>query len=68
MAIEIQVSSARCIASKACVHAAEGVFEIVDGVSRVVAPTAAPLDDVVAAAESCPTGAITVRENGRQLA
>jgi len=68
MALEIQVSSARCIASKACVHAAEGVFEVVDGLSRVVGPTAAPLEDVIAAAESCPTGAITVREDGRQLA
>jgi|GraSoiStandDraft_43_1057313.scaffolds.fasta_scaffold407015_3 ferredoxin len=67
MSIEIEVSTARCIASKACTHAAEGVFEVVDGVARVVDPTAAPLDDILAAADECPTGAITVRENGRQL-
>jgi ferredoxin len=67
MGIEVQVSAARCIASKVCVHAAEGVFAVVDGVARVVDPAAAPLDDVLAAAEGCPTGAITVREDGRQL-
>ena len=61
MTIEIEVSSARCIGSKACAHAAEGVFEIVNGVARVVDPQAAPLDDIVAAADGCPTGAITVR-------
>lgn len=67
MALEIEVSVARCIASKACVHAAEGVFEIVNGVARVVDPQAAPVDDILAAADECPTGAITVKEDGRQL-
>ena len=67
MAVEIEVSAARCIASKACVHAAEGVFEIVDGIARVVDPAAAPLDDILAAAEGCPTGAINVRKDGQQL-
>ncbi len=67
MAVEIEVSAARCIASKACVHAAEGVFEIVDGTARVVDPAAAPLEDILAAAEECPTGAIKVREDGQQL-
>ena len=47
MAIEVEVSAARCIASKACVNAAEGVFEIAGGVARVVDPEAAPLDDVL---------------------
>ena len=67
MTVEIDVSAARCIASKACVHAAEGVFEIVDGIARVVDPAAAPLDDILAAAEGCPTGAINVRKDGQQL-
>ena len=65
MGIEIEVSTARCIASKVCVHAAEGVFEVVDGVARAVDPTAAPLEEVLAAAEECPTGAIKVRKDGR---
>jgi ferredoxin len=67
MTTEIEVSAARCIASKVCVHAAEGVFEVVDGVARVVDPHAAPLEDVLAAAEGCPTGAIHVKRDGRQL-
>ena len=67
MAIEIEVSAARCIASKVCTHAAEGVFQIVDGTARVVDAGAAPLDDVLAAAEECPTGAITVRRDGQPL-
>ena len=67
MTVEIDVSAARCIASKACVHAAEGVFEVVDGIARVIDPAAAPLDDILAAAEECPTGAINVRKDGRQL-
>ena len=65
MTIEIEVSAARCIASKVCMHAAEGVFEIVNGVATVVDPGAAPLGDILAAAEECPTGAIKVREDGR---
>ena len=67
MAIEIEVSSARCIAAKSCVYAAEGVFEVVDGVSQVVDPGAAPLEDILAAAVECPTGAITVRKDGQPL-
>ncbi len=67
MTIEIEVSSARCIASKACLNAAEGVFEIAGGVARVVDPEAAPLDDIVEAAELCPTGAIKIRKDGQQL-
>ncbi len=67
MTIEIEVSSARCIASKVCVHAAEGVFEIAGGVATVVDPRAASLDDILAAAEECPTGAIKVRKDGQPL-
>jgi uncharacterized Fe-S cluster protein YjdI len=65
MAIEIEVSSARCIASKVCIHAAEGVFEVVDGAARVIDPGAASLDDILAAADECPTGAIKVRKDGQ---
>jgi len=63
MSIEILVSSARCIASKTCVHAAEGVFGIIGGSARVIDPTAASLEDILAAAENCPTGAISVRHD-----
>jgi uncharacterized Fe-S cluster protein YjdI len=67
MTIDIQVSAARCIASKSCTHEAEGVFVVVDGTARVVDPAAASLDEILSAAECCPTGAITVRDEGRQL-
>ena len=67
MAIEIEVSAARCIASKSCLNAAEGVFEIVGGVARAVRPDAAPLEDLLAAADVCPTGAITIRKDGQLL-
>lgn len=67
MGIEIEVSSARCMGSKTCTHAAEGVFTMVGGIARVVDPDAAPLDDILAAAEGCPTGAIKVRKDGQPL-
>ncbi len=67
MTIEIEVSSARCIASKVCVHAAEGVFQVVGGVATVVDPGAASLEEVLAAAEDCPTRAIKVRKDGQPL-
>jgi ferredoxin len=55
------------MASKACLHAAEGVFEIVDGAAFVVDATAAPEEDLVAAAEACPVGAITVFRDGERI-
>jgi ferredoxin len=67
MTIEIEVSGARCIASKTCLNAAEGVFEIAGGVARVKNPEAAALEDILAAAELCPTGAIQLRKDGQQL-
>ncbi len=67
MVIEIEVSAARCMGSKTCTHAAEGVFVMAGDVARVADPGAAPLDDILAAAEGCPTGAIKVRKDGQQL-
>jgi len=66
MSLEIVVSH-RCMGSKACTRAAEGVFAMAGETARVVDPGAAPLEDILAAAEGCPPGAITVREDGRQL-
>lgn len=67
MGMEIEVNSARCMGSKTCTYAAEGVFVMVGGVARVADPEAAPLEDILAAAEGCPTGAITVRKDGQPL-
>ena len=36
-------------------------------VARVVDPAAAPHEDILAAAEGCPTGAIKIRKDGQQL-
>ncbi|MGH9189357.1 MAG: ferredoxin [Acidimicrobiales bacterium] len=67
MSLEIVVSRARCIATKACVNAAGGVFAISGGTSTVVDPTAASEDEIVLAAEACPVGAITVFRDGERL-
>lgn len=67
MGIEVEVVAARCMGSKTCTHAAEGVFVMAGDVARVVDPTAAPLEDILAAAEGCPTGAIKIRKDGQEL-
>ncbi len=68
MSLEVRVSQPRCIATKACINAADGVFTLAGDVAVVVDPTAAPEEDVVRAAESCPTGAISVFRDGHQIA
>jgi len=67
VAVDVVVNRARCMASKACINAAEGVFRIVDDAATVVDPTAASDDDLLAAAEACPVGAITVYRDGGQI-
>ena len=66
--LDVVVSPARCIASKACVHAAPHVFAVLGGTASVVDPAGDPLEDVLAAAEACPTGAISVRRDEERLA
>ena len=67
MAVDVVVDRSRCMASKACMNAAEGVFRIVDGAAVVVDATAASEEDLLAAAEACPVGAITVYRDGAQI-
>jgi len=55
------------MASKVCLHTAEGVFRIVDDAAIVVDATAASEDDLLAAAEACPVGAITVFRDGERI-
>ena len=62
--LHVEVDPRRCIATKACMNAAEGVFAIVGGVSVVVDATAASDDDLMLAAEACPVGAIKVSSAG----
>ena len=67
MALDVVVDRARCMASKACMNAAEGVFRIVDGAAAVVDVAAASDADLLAAAEACPVSAITVYRDGGQI-
>ena len=51
-----------------CVFGAPGAFDLDDDqVAFVVDPAGAPEDDVVLAAQRCPTKAITVRRDGEAL-
>ena len=69
MALDVRVDRSRCIATKSCIYAAPGVFELDEvRISTVRDPQADPLDAVIEAAESCPTSAISVFQDGRRLA
>jgi ferredoxin len=64
---ELSITAARdtCIGSGMCVFAAPGTFEQ-DAETKVVvlSGTTDDLDTVRAAVESCPTGALTLNEEG----
>jgi ferredoxin len=69
MSLEVRVDRARCIGTKSCTYAAEHTFRLDQGgISTVVDPCGDPEEDVVAAAESCPTGAISVFKAGTRIA
>ncbi|HUP71072.1 MAG TPA: ferredoxin [Acidimicrobiales bacterium] len=69
MPIDVIVQQARCIGSKVCLSAAPGVFHIdYDNTALVVDPEAASEEELLEAAKTCPTRAITVFKDGRQLA
>jgi ferredoxin len=68
MALEVKIQRARCIATKACVNAAPATFSMDPvNVATATEPPGDGEDDVVRAAESCPTGAISVWRDGEQL-
>jgi ferredoxin len=69
MALEVHVERARCIATKSCISAAPGTFALdATMIAAVVDPEGDPEDDVVRAAEACPTAAISVYRDGIRLA
>ena len=69
MALDVRVQRARCIASKSCINAAPGTFALdPTQVATVTDAGGDPDDDVVRAAEACPTGAITVFRDGVRIA
>ena len=66
--IRVEVSRHKCIATKACVNRAPGVFELdATRVSSVKDPHGEDLDAILSAAEACPTGAITVYQDGAKV-
>lgn len=69
MSLEVRVDRARCIGMKSCISTAEHTFRLdPGGISTVLDPCGDPEEDVVAAAESCPTGAISVFKGGTRIA
>lgn len=67
--IEIEIDRDVCMGSGNCVYAAAGAFDLdEDSIASVVDPAGAPREQVIAAARHCPTGAISVREDGVEVA
>ena len=65
MSLDVRVERARCIGSRTCVSRAPAVFALDDtGVAVVLDPDGAAPDDVMLAAEGCPTRAISVERDG----
>ena len=63
MSLEISIDRDRCVGSGNCMFWAPGAFDLDDdGVSFVVDSGAAPPDRLKAAADMCPTRAITLKE------
>jgi ferredoxin len=59
--IAVQVDRALCIGSGDCVDTAPDVFQLDDEDKAVVVdPDAAPVDDILEAAQNCPVSAIFI--------
>ncbi|CCH16978.1 ferredoxin [Micromonospora lupini] len=58
----IGVDERRCIGTSICAGTAPEHFRLVDGVSTPLADVVAPSEVILAAADSCPVEAITVRD------
>jgi ferredoxin len=68
MGIEVEIDRDLCMGSGNCVYEAPGVFALDDdSVASVVDAAASSEDTIVAAANKCPTHAITVRRDGVTL-
>lgn len=69
MGLEVRVQRALCIATKSCINAAPRTFALdPTQVATVADPGGDAEDDVIRAAEACPTGAITVFREGVRIA
>jgi ferredoxin len=66
---EVRVDPGKCMGSGNCSFWAPATFELGDdGVAVVVDPNGDPEDKIVVAAKGCPTQAIFVTKDGRELA
>jgi ferredoxin len=62
--MKIEVDPDLCIGSANCVNLAKGVFELdEEEIAHVADPNAASAENILLAARSCPTAAITVQED-----
>jgi len=69
VALDVEIDRDRCMGSGHCTFSAPGAFDLDDDqVAFVVDPAGAPEEDIVLAAQKCPTKAITVRRDGEVLA
>jgi ferredoxin len=65
VALDVRIDRDACIGSGNCVYEAPGAFDLDDdSVAVVVDPSAAPEEQVLAAARKCPSRAIEVRIDG----
>jgi ferredoxin len=68
MGLEVEIDRDVCMGSGNCVYEAPGVFDLGDdSIAFVVETAASPEDKVIAAAQKCPTHAITVRRDDVRL-
>ena len=69
MGLEVEIDREVCMGSGNCVYEAPGAFDLDDdSIAFVVDPAGAPEDRIIAAAQKCPTHAITVRRDDVRLA
>jgi ferredoxin len=69
MALEIRIHPGKCIATRACINAAPHTFALDHGsIATVINLNGDSEDEVVAAADACPTGAITIFRDGARIA
>lgn len=69
MALEIRVHPGKCIATRACINAAPHTFALDHRLIAVVINSSGDSEDeMVAAADACPTGAITIFRDGTRIA
>jgi ferredoxin len=66
---KVTVNRDTCVGSGVCAGTASRYFRLEEGRARPIAETVDPDDEVLAAADVCPTESITIYDaTGRQLA